>query len=49
MLLEQYAAEDKEKRDKIDFKNQADSLCYQSEKQINDLKIKLIQRKKNQF
>jgi len=34
---EQYAEEDKQKREKIDLKNQADSLCYQSEKQLNDL------------
>src|SRR6056300_23146 len=34
---EQNASEDKEKREKIDLKNQSDSLCYQSEKQLNDL------------
>jgi molecular chaperone DnaK len=34
---EQNAAQDKEKRDKIEMKNQADSLCYQSEKQLKDL------------
>jgi molecular chaperone DnaK len=34
---EQNAAEDKLKREKIDSKNQADSLCYQSEKQLTDL------------
>jgi molecular chaperone DnaK len=34
---EQNAAEDKVKRDNIDSKNQADSLCYQSEKQLVDL------------
>jgi molecular chaperone DnaK len=43
---EQYAAEDKEKRDKIDFKNQADSLCYQSEKQLTDLEDKIETTKK---
>ena len=43
---EQYAAEDKEKRDKIDFKNQADSLCYQSEKQLTDLEDKVETTKK---
>ncbi|MEB3226851.1 MAG: molecular chaperone DnaK [Synechocystis sp.] len=31
------AAADKERRDKIDRKNQADSLVYQAEKQINEL------------
>jgi molecular chaperone DnaK len=34
---EKNASEDKVKRDKIDSKNQADSLCYQSEKQLVDL------------
>ena len=34
---EQNAAEDKEKREKIELKNQADSLCYQAEKQLKEL------------
>ena len=34
---EQYAQEDKERREKIDLKNQADSFCYESEKRINEL------------
>ena len=34
---EQNAAQDKEKREKIELKNQADSLCYQSEKQLKDI------------
>merc|ERR1712225_7805 len=34
---EQYSNADKEKREKIDLKNQADSLCYQSERQIQEL------------
>jgi len=38
---EQSAAADKEKREKVDLKNQADSLCYQSEKQLVDLKDKI--------
>lgn len=38
---EQSAATDKEKREKIDLKNQADSLCYQSERQIDELKEKI--------
>lgn len=38
---EQSAAADKEKREKVDLKNQADSLCYQSEKQIEELKEKI--------
>merc|ERR1711966_68893 len=35
---EQYSAVDKEKRGKIDLKNQADSLCYQTEKQLEEFK-----------
>jgi molecular chaperone DnaK len=38
---EQSASVDKEKREKIDLKNQADSLCYQSEKQVEELKEKI--------
>lgn len=38
---EQSAASDKDKREKIDLKNQADSLCYQSERQIDELKEKI--------
>lgn len=38
---EQSASADKEKREKVDVKNQADSLCYQSEKQVNELKDKI--------
>ncbi len=38
---EQSAATDREKREKIDLKNQADSLCYQSERQIDELKEKI--------
>jgi len=34
---EQNAAVDKERREKIDRKNQADSLAYQAEKQLSDL------------
>ena len=38
---EQSASTDKEKREKVDLKNQADSLCYQSEKQILELKDRI--------
>ncbi|KAL1547447.1 70-kilodalton heat shock protein [Salvia divinorum] len=34
---EKFAKEDKEKRDAIDTKNQADSVVYQTEKQLNEL------------
>nr|YP_009739100.1 chloroplast heat shock protein 70 [Palmaria decipiens]QIC19539.1 chloroplast heat shock protein 70 [Palmaria decipiens] len=38
---EQNADSDKEKRERIDIKNQADSLCYQSERQLADLGDKI--------
>jgi len=34
---EKFAGEDKEKRDAVDTKNQADSMAYQTEKQIKEL------------
>jgi molecular chaperone DnaK len=40
------ASADKEKREKIDLKNQSDSLCYQSEKQLNDLGDKVTSEDK---
>jgi molecular chaperone DnaK len=41
--------EDKEKRAKVDLKNQADLLCYQSEKQIEELDTKLDKTKKEEI
>jgi molecular chaperone DnaK len=41
--------QDKEKRAKVDIKNQADLLCYQSDKQIKELDTKLDQNKKDQI
>lgn len=38
---EQNSDIDREKREKVDLKNQADSLCYQSERQLQDLKDKI--------
>jgi len=38
---EEASSQDKEKREKVDLKNQADLLCYQSEKQIKDLEGKI--------
>ena len=38
---EQNAADDKKRRENIDLKNQSDSLCYQSEKQLKELDDKL--------
>ena len=43
---EKNANEDKEKREKIDLKNQSDSLCYQSEKQIKELGDKVTEEDK---
>lgn len=40
------ASEDKEKRAKIDLKNQADLLCYQSEKQLKELDTKVDKTKR---
>ena len=42
------AAEDKDKRAKIDLKNKADLLCYQSEKQLKDLEGKVLPEKKSE-
>jgi molecular chaperone DnaK len=51
MVQEAEAAsnEDKEKRIKVDLKNQADLLCYQSEKQLKELKNKIDDVKKEQI
>lgn len=38
---EKFAEEDKKKKEEIEAKNQADSLIYQSEKMLNDLKDKI--------
>lgn len=38
---EENASVDKQKREQIDLKNTADSLCYQSENQLSDLKDKV--------
>ena len=43
----EYNAEiDKQKREKIDLKNQADSFCYQSENQLNELGDKVDPQEK---
>ncbi|XP_078154768.1 stromal 70 kDa heat shock-related protein, chloroplastic-like [Carex rostrata] len=39
---EKFAKEDKEKREEIDTKNQAESLVYQTEKQLKELGDKLM-------
>jgi molecular chaperone DnaK len=40
------AEQDKEKREKIDLKNQADLLCYQVEKQLIEIQDKISNSKK---
>nr|YP_009392721.1 Hsp70-type chaperone [Bostrychia tenella]ARW61283.1 Hsp70-type chaperone [Bostrychia tenella] len=40
---------DKQKREQVDLKNQADSLCYQSQKQVNELGDKLDQINKQKI
>ncbi|PHT64546.1 hypothetical protein T459_31614 [Capsicum annuum] len=39
---EKFAREDKEKRDAIDTKNQAESVVYQTEKQLKELGDKVL-------
>lgn len=46
---EQSASEDKARREKIDLKNQSDSLCYQSEKQLKELGDKVNQEDKTKI
>jgi molecular chaperone DnaK len=38
--------QDKQKRSQIEIKNQADSLCYQSERQLKDLEGKIDEKDK---
>ena len=42
---EKFAEDDKVKREKIELKNQAELLCYQSEKQIKDFEDKISKEK----
>jgi molecular chaperone DnaK len=44
-----HSAEDKRKREEIEIKNQADSVVYQTEKQINDMKDKLSSEDKTKI
>ena len=43
------ADEDKQKRNQVELKNQADSLCYQSERQLQDLKDKIDAKDKQEI
>jgi molecular chaperone DnaK len=45
---ENYAEADKLKKEQIELKNQAELLCYQSEKQIKETKEKISQEKINE-
>jgi molecular chaperone DnaK len=42
---EKYASTDKEKRQNIDLKNQADALCFEAEKELSLLKDKISEEK----
>ena len=44
---EQYAAEDKKRREEVDTKNEAENLCYQAEKLVNESGDKLSDEDKN--
>jgi len=43
---EKYAAFDKEKRQNIDLKNQAETLCFEAEKELNLFKTSIPEEKK---
>lgn len=40
---EKFAGEDKERREAVDTKNQAESMVYQTEKQMKEFEEKLTQ------
>ena len=42
---EKYASADKEKRESIDLKNQAETLCFEAEKELSLLKDSLAEDK----
>lgn len=44
---EQYAAEDKKRREEVDTKNEAENLCYQAEKLVKESGDKLSEEDKN--
>ena len=44
---EQYAAEDKKRREDVDLRNNADQMIYQSEKTVNELGDKLTDEEKS--
>ena len=44
---EQYAAEDKKRREEVDTKNEAENLCYQAEKLVKESGDKISEEDKN--
>ena len=46
---EQYATIDKEKRENVDLKNNAEGLCYEANKQLLLLKDTISQEKQNEI
>ena len=44
---EKYASADQEKRENIDLKNQAETLCFEAEKELELLKEKISEDQKN--
>jgi molecular chaperone DnaK len=46
---EKFAAADKEKRQNIDLKNQAEALCFEAEKELSTLKSKISEEKQNEI
>ena len=46
---EKYASIDKEKRQNIDRKNQAETLCFEAEKELNLIKNKISEEKKSEI
>ena len=45
---EKYASADQEKRQNIDIKNQAETLCFEAEKELGSLKDKISKEQENQ-
>jgi len=46
---EKYASADQEKRQNIDLKNQAETLCFEAEKELDLLKEKISENQQNQI
>ena len=46
---EQFAAEDKKRREEIDIRNNAENMVYQTEKTLNDLGDKVSESEKNEI